>query len=365
MKDERFSKVFDLVVKSQAWQKMLAIREDSKWHREENVAEHTRMVAAWYNDNLANSRTPHQQYLTRLALLFHDFGKPHARTEKFSEERGVYYSYPGHEKFSARLFLDFYMAHREGFEPFSSMTWDEVRTVQFMIEYHLPYETMKVDKLANIKRDIMWQGESVLQMFFDVLQSDAHGRISDDPEGTYARVGDWIEKFSQVEVSPIPPMDNTKPHLVVLIGASGSGKSTFCANSDYEVFSLDKMRHDYFWFMNQRDAEYDEAWQYCVDNESGYNEMCMKVFVSMVKLRQDIVLDTVNATAKSRRKWLTVARHAGYNITAVEFPIALQTVLDRQQTRPDKTVPASSVKQQYLAIALPLMGSEVDEIVVA
>jgi excinuclease UvrABC ATPase subunit len=67
---------------------------------------------------------------------------------------------------------------------------------------------------------------------------------------------EWIFRNLSLEL-------HSNQHYAIT-GHNGSGKSTFCTNSDYEVFSLDKMRHDYFWFMNQRDAEYGEAWQYFV-----------------------------------------------------------------------------------------------------
>ena len=95
--------------------------ENSPWHREDNVLVHTDMVVDEYvtraNADHANGAWSHLTYLGAIACAFHDVGKPVARTAKFSEARGNYFSYPGHELAPARMFEDYAAARLPMFSP--------------------------------------------------------------------------------------------------------------------------------------------------------------------------------------------------------------------------------------------------------
>jgi hypothetical protein len=80
--------------------------EDSPWHREKNVAVHTDMVVSQYIST-APQVWSKRDLLGALACAFHDFGKPAAEEVKFSEERGKYRRYVGHEVVSARVWESF------------------------------------------------------------------------------------------------------------------------------------------------------------------------------------------------------------------------------------------------------------------
>lgn len=370
-----FDIVYQTVVKSSLGQDMLLIREDSPYHREANVLEHTRMCLKWYEDNIAHSRTFTQQIRTKLALLFHDVGKPMARTEKHSEERGVYFSYPGHELFSANLFEDYAMMHLESFEQYLMFTANDMQLVRCLIEHHLPYDKTGKDKLVALKTHMMrLGGEELIQMYYDVLRSDAHGRISDDPDGTYARVEEWIAKFALVE----PIMEVTKelvePYMIVAIGASGSGKSSWHYEhftyddadgpSEY-LFSLDNLRICFYVAQTCNEPDYHKAWNYChrskdKEVEKAFDKYCLEAFMVLIKRKGNIFLDISNVSAKARRKWITLARQHSYMVHAIRFHIPFSVCVARQATRNDKSITTSSIRDQYFRISTPLIGTEVD-----
>jgi predicted kinase len=375
-----FDKLYQQVVKSSLGQDMLQIREDSPYHREANVLEHTRMCLQWYEDNVARSRTPTQRILTKLALLFHDVGKPMARTEKRSEERGVYFSYPGHELFSANLFEDYALTQWQLFEKEVELVHNELDQVRCLIEHHLPYDKTGKDKLIALKTHmIRLGGEELIQMYYDVLRSDAHGRISDDPDGTYARVEEWITKFALTQ-----PLDQTdadkrfeyvEPYMIVAIGASGSGKSSWFHNhfscddadgpSEY-LFSLDEHRVGFYVSRQTgKDEDYHDAWNYChrsedKEVEKAFDKYCLEAFMVLIKRKGNIFLDISNVSAKARRKWITLARQHSYAIHAVRFHVPFDVCVARQATRNDKSIPKSSIRDQYFRISTPLVGTEVD-----
>lgn len=370
-----FDKLYQQVVKSSLGQDMLQIREDSPWHREANVLEHTRMCLQWYEDNVARSRTPTQRILTKLALLFHDVGKPMARTEKRSEERGVYFSYPGHELFSANLFEDFVLTQWQLFEKEVELVHNELDQVRCLIEHHLPYDKTGRDKLVALKTHMMCLGgEELIQMYYDVLRSDAHGRISDDIGGTFARVEEWIAKFALVE----PLMETSKeldtPYMIVAIGASGSGKSSlFYERFTYDdadgpseyLFSLDNLRISFYVSQTGNEPDYHKAWNYChrsedKEVEKAFEKYCLEAFMVLIKRKGNIFLDISNVSAKARRKWITLARQHSYMVHAVRFHVPFSVCVARQATRNDKSIPTSSIRDQYFRISTPLVGTEVD-----
>jgi type II secretory ATPase GspE/PulE/Tfp pilus assembly ATPase PilB-like protein len=63
------------------------------------------------------------------------------------------------------------------------------------------------------------------ETFFDVLRSDCAGRISDDHETKLAAVEEWINEFQSIDIEGLEL--DTLQTMYILIGASGSGKSTW------------------------------------------------------------------------------------------------------------------------------------------
>ena len=367
-----FEDFYNRFMKSKLAIDMMNIREDSPYHREENVKEHTRMTIRWYNENLAQDRSLYYQHLTKLALLFHDVGKPQCRIEKYSEERGVYFSYPGHELVSARLFEDYVLENNELQNLHLSL--QDFRFIKWLIENHLPYGMKKIEKFEALRVEL--SNQPILhphRVFFDVLLSDGHGRISDEHEVKLKRIDTFVDQLSSVILTDKHQRvyTNTEPTMWVFVGASGNGKSTLINNnerfSNAEVVSLDKYRLDYYnehrvWFDHNASAidTYSGAFNFCNHRADDFNKYVIKNFRSVLKLQKDIVLDNTNTSAKSRRQWISAARQAGYSIRSVEFLNPLSTLIARQATRPDKSVPTEAVTRQFFATTLPKLGVEVD-----
>lgn len=194
----RFNVFFDAFVKTDMWIAMLNTREDSPWHREANVAEHTRMLIRFYMDNFANKRSDHQQMLTLVSCLFHDVGKPPSQIVKFSEERGEYRAYHGHEQVSARMWVDFALSNPD-VRDLLHLTADDVSNIAFMIEHHVPFATKDPKKRKALKDTLINRvGESGHRAWLDFLHCDQFGRISDDQEEKLAAVATWMNEWETV-----------------------------------------------------------------------------------------------------------------------------------------------------------------------
>ena len=352
-----FNKLLKDFTTTQIWEEM-SISENSQWHREPSVKAHTMMTLEWYDNFKAKDRTPKSQMLTRIALLFHDTGKSKAKQLAKDGERFIY---AGHELISARLFED-YIIQRPEFIELLGLELLDIRRIKWLIENHLPYGLTKPSKLQAFQQDLAAQEEDAVQSFFDMLQSDAHGRISDDHKKKLEGVNIWIDSL-------VLTIDNdyecsSSKELHILIGASGSGKSTL-ANKISHIkyahrFSLDDCR-EAFYELSGAKKNYSSAWHYCCDNDQAFTKYFQNEFVKTLKTYDQIILDNTNTSTKSRRYWITLARQQGFKIIGYEFLIDLATIIDRQTTRSDKSVPAEAVTRQYFQITTPRIGSEVDE----
>jgi predicted kinase len=361
LKQKEILKMFNHLVEdfktTQIWEDM-SISEDSQWHREPSVKAHTMMTIEWYDNFIAKDRTPKSQLLTRVALLFHDTGKPKAKQLAKDGERFIY---AGHELVSARLFEDYIIQHPDFIE-LSGLDLLDIRRIKWLIENHLPYGLTKPAKLQAFQQDLAAQGEDAIQSFFDMLQSDAHGRISDDHKKKLLGVNTWIDSL-------VFTMDNdytcsSSKELHVLIGASGSGKSTLATmlknTKDSYRFSLDDHRES-FYALTGAEKDYSKAWHYCCDNDQAFTKYFQSEFLKALKTYNHITLDNTNTSTKSRRYWITLARQHGFKIIGYEFLINLSSIIARQTTRPDKSVPPEAVTRQYFSVTTPRIGSEVDE----
>lgn len=369
--------MFDLVVmdrfmKHPASALMRETVEASPWHREANVLVHTQMTIAWYEETLHEYRTDRQRILTKLALLFHDTGKPEARQEKFSEARGKYSSFGGHEIVSARHFEAF-MADNTDLLELLNITWLDVLAVAFVIENHLPYE-LKREKAVNLRTAVNAYLGDDETVFTDVLLSDTHGRTSDDAETKRRKVFDYVFAFKAIEPQPMR-MSRDDPVLFVLVGASGSGKSTWTQryidshpDEKISIFSLDTERVNFYTSsVNLKDDTdpikvYRDAFRYANDNSAKFNSFAAASFVEKLKSGSTVIVDNVNASRKARRQWMSTAHQKGYKTWAVMFPMSPARLADRSDIRTDKKVPTEAITRQFMSISVPWIGSEVNSI---
>lgn len=169
-------------------------------------------------------------------------------------------------------------------------------------------------------------------------------------------------------------MTYTSKKAFILIGASGSGKSTVVKELTKKyptavVYSLDNCRHDFFATYGGSnhgillaEEQYRLAYDFGIDNPDTFTEFTAAKWTE--SLDADIVIvDNVNGTRKSRARWVDGLRKKKFNITMVEVQTPLDVILARQSTRGDKNVPAEAVKTQFLRQESAMVGSECDNVI--
>lgn len=336
--------------------------EGSPWHREKSVGIHTSMVVAHFITTIPPNKDWDRDDVARaLVCAFHDVGKPGARTEKFNETRGTYYSFPGHEQKSARLWEDYAASNWKMMQRLFNLTPYHIYKIGWMIEYHKPWDIKKPHKLEKIARtlsEISWP-----DAFGDVLLADALGRIQDDRVDNIGQANDWvanmIEITERLSTDREQSLTDDMPTLYMLIGPSGAGKSTWIANNvpTYEHHSLDALRH--IWYDPD---DYARAFSMSCD-DSTFMSRAQAEFMRIIKSGNNVVIDNTSLSNKRRCFHITEARKRNYKVKAVLFPVSSSVAVNRQGTRGDKKVPIEAVVRQYMSMQYPSYG-DYDEIVV-
>lgn len=361
---------------------MVKTIEDSPWHRERNVGTHTDMVVSHYMDNVSSEIWDEEVLCGALACVFHDVGKPEAEEVLFSEKRGIYRRYAGHEKTSARLWEDYATTNWPMFiEKFGLEPTDMYR-VGFLIEKHLPFGLKNIQKKRNLALTILELfPEQNVKVFNAVLLADAFGRIADDVEQKRSKVVEWILEFGNfVSETKEWKLENPKPDitqktLYIPIAASGSGKTSFVRDMEkrsgvvqgreFHIYSWDELRLR--WYIDQDDCScyseskcYEMAFNRQIKDKE-FNKKAQQEFMTLIRNNVDIFVDNTNTSTKSRAFFVSTARQHGYRIVGILFPISLNKLYHRMAYREDKRVPTKSVYRHYMNIALPQYG-EFDDV---
>lgn len=327
--------------------------EDSPWHREKSVAVHTNMVVAHYISQIHKSLWDRDDVCRAIALAFHDTGKPTSRVERFSETRGKYYRFSGHELISARLWEDYATSNWTLLVTLFGLEPRHIYKIGWMIEYHKPWDIKKRDKLTKLAltiNELTWA-----DAFGELIMADTYGRVQDDRPASIDQATKWIASMTVLadDLALLPPAnDNNKPEIIVLIGPSGAGKSTWAKNNapEHAHYSWDALRHDWY------DADdYANAFKLSCEDKS-FNSKVQSEYIRLIKLGGNIVLDNTNVSNKRRNFFTTEARKRGYLVRAVLFPVSCFDVVNRQEFRGDKNVPDTAVINQYMRMQYPLYG---------
>ena len=351
---------FDEFTQQPYFQEMNNTTENSPWHREGNVGIHTNMVVAEYL-SLSSDEWGRDELVGALACAFHDVGKPAACEKngiKWKAERGNYLSFGGHEQISARMWEDYAVRNWTRLTEVFKLHPFDIYAVGWMIEYHLPWGIKKVDKINNIALTSMFVCDP--EVYTNVLLADTYGRISDDQDEKRAKTRAWVDDFhanvmTRLDVSDTEP-ENDQPVLLMPIGASGTGKSTYRDHLDDDIvhYSWDDLRLEFY------DKDYRVAYEMSLEDKEFGNRINAR-FMENIKSGKDIYVDNINVSKKRRAFFVREARRKGYFVRAILFPISKSELISRQATRTDKTIPVGAVTAHYSAIQYPQFG-EFDDV---
>ncbi|MFN0108009.1 MAG: AAA family ATPase [Blastocatellia bacterium] len=154
----------------------------------------------------------------------------------------------------------------------------------------------------------------------------------------------------RTQLTQMPIIEIPNPSLVLLIGSSGAGKSTFAARHflPTEVVSSDRCR------AMIRDDENDQT----INSET----FGLLHHIARLRLRQQrlTVIDATNLQFRARRPLLRMARACRMPIVAIVFRIPLETCSEQNRTRPERQVRQEILElhQQQLDAAFSRLSQE-------
>lgn len=130
------------------------------------------------------------------------------------------------------------------------------------------------------------------------------------------------------------------PSIVVLVGVSGAGKSTFARKwfAATEILSSDRCRALVSDDENDQSATQDAF------------SLLMKMAHLRLKRRKLCVIDATNATPYERLKFIWLANEHDCPVSAIVFRTALTTCLERTWMRRDRDIQEPAVIRQHRAL---------------
>lgn len=345
---------------------MRATVEDSPWHREANVWVHTCMSLRELDAELQRVQADERTcLLARLAVLFHDAGKPDAEEELPREDGTKYRRYSGHEALSAAAFAQAWLTDPQlrALLPEAA----DARRVRLIIEHHLPYGLKDPRKLGGLRTAV--EREGITEAFLCALRGDARGRISDDHVLKLERVEWWVAQFLETRPFALPDPEPGRGTVRLLVGPSGAGKTTIirrdCRPGDV-VISLDDARviaHGESGAELSLDpvTAYTDAWTWALEHEPEVEAQVrrMESAARQALLAGRVVfIDATCLSRKRRARWVALAEATGSAVMATELWVSEAELLRRAAARPDKRLPRAAVQAHVNAQTCVLTGAE-------
>jgi predicted kinase len=130
------------------------------------------------------------------------------------------------------------------------------------------------------------------------------------------------------------------PSVVVLVGISGAGKSTFAAKwfAPTEILSSDRCR----------------ALVSDDENDQSATQDAFSLLMNLARLRLKrgklCVFDATNTTPYERQKFIRLGNEYGCGVSAIVFRTTLATCLERAGMRRDRDIEEAAVIRQHRAL---------------
>jgi hypothetical protein len=307
--------------------------EASQWHREENVAVHTDMVGSEYIKNSPDTWSKFD-FMGAVQCAIHDIGKPVCMSQEVKEDGSIQNRFKGHELTSGMMWIDYIMGSRVSINQYLSDV--DIYNIGVIAQNHLPY-SIGVERAGYLKKHLDIFG--LTNIYIRCLISDGYGRISDNHEEKSKRMLEWLsEMFSEEAINISLNGSNTvvvnrqfdtissveDSHIIMMVGCSGSGKSTFVKGKS-NVHSLDSFRLEYY------NTDYQTAFQLsCKDKV--FATKAMQDFYTKQKLGK-VYLDNTNLTIKMRNRYKVNNTTRGAIVLLTSFDTNLEQLVGRNDNK--------------------------------
>lgn len=343
------------------------VPQDSEWHGEGSVLNHTKMVVEELRALPRFKSFSHQYRLLLLwAALFHDVGKKYTTKTEIIDGRVRIIS-PGHANKSCKIFRTFIYKNN-----FLSPYYREV--VCNLIQYHaFPIWALEAEDPKALKTLMKIQLTSSNSALSVLAEADMRGRFCKDRQEPLDKISlfrEWIEEknvgkkkntFSFINSgskmnffnSPTPnpeyvSYNNFTCHVTLVCGLPGSGKDTYIehflrnahSRGHYKVVSLDQIRKDNN-FKPTKSKDTGRAVQ-----------LAMKQCKEYLAKGQDFFFNSTCITRDLRQKWVRLFMDYGAEVIIKYMETPYTTLIKRNKTR-YKPIPEKVLEKLINKVEVP------------
>jgi hypothetical protein len=311
-------------------------KKPMKYHTEGTVWTHTLMVMTFIEGHFDCK-------VLLIAGLLHDIGKPIARKELHSEERGNYYTFRGHEGHSTMLSLSILDKMKEEFR----ITLEEKILILKIVALHgVALESLSEPLSLD---DYELQLNRSQFRLADKSGAIRHPSVED---------GDYKpRKFSSSD-----KVQEDK-EIVLMTGLPCSGKSTYISKylKDHHVISRDNsLREFYMWNRDGVSDDYNTMFKWVneLDEEDGSFTKFFNDSINQAQKTHDkVVVDMTMMSLRRRRSFLN--RFPKHTRKCVVMLPTLETLAFRNEGRyimEGKHIPSEAYFSMTSAFVIPTLS---------
>lgn len=331
-KNYNFSEISEEILLIQELKK---VKQNSYYHAEGNVYNHTKLVCNYINDFF--NLNEFEKDILFTAALFHDIGK--ITNTKFEDGKIIS---PYHSIKGAKLFREFFYKNNQFFIPFkereeiSSLIQFHMLPPNFINKLDIDYSLIKASWCVNMK------------LLYLLSKADINGRIADDKKALLNIVEYFKDYSSEIDCFYSNKnffnkytklkyfqdkiyyndelFDSTSFDVIIMCGLPLSGKDTYIQKNlkDIDIISLDNLREKYKILPT--------------DNSSKIVYMAKLQAKELLRKKTPFVWNATNIILETRQKLCKLFSNYGARVKYIYIETDYEKLLKRNRTR-ERTIP--------------------------
>lgn len=162
--------------------------------------------------------------------------------------------------------------------------------------------------------------------------------------------------------------DGSNGSLNILIGAPGSGKSTYIQTAHVDtIISRDKFIVDEYSHLVASEMSVNELYHKCYEASLG-DKTCDQRFMASARTKiennKHMWVDMTNMSVASRRKWINQANIYKKTVVCYVNLTTMATCISRQNVRTDKVIPTIVIEDMFKRLQMPWLDVECSRLVI-
>lgn len=293
------------------------------------------------------------------ALILHDIGRVHTRTEDEEEQRVYFYDFEG-----VSCFVALEMLKQAGVSREEILIILKLIAFQYTVIDHIKYDSPTQSELV----EMFLYDEEMLHYLALYVECDLFGRKIDESVQHYYD----LQKIREFQYYTKNKKNTTKklrrkPNTVyLLVGAPCSGKSTWAQQHQGEYLIVNRDSSTEQIGKKYGKHTFDEAYRF-LENRKALQKEVNRHYNHIEKFAKqskgiDIVVDNPNLKQKHRKEWIDIF-HKTHNIKVVLFlrSFAEMSQCDKiRRMSHGKSIGDTAILDKLLDFVFPLKSEEID-----